>query len=120
MKATFETNNSDFNVRFLCGFVHQPSDAIVGDEVHQDFFSAHLRHSASQDIHPHGCLDIAEEQFNIPSLEIEFGKFFRRILLDVQQGDDDIESLRPESRMFDRDTDLSQWEFFREVPPRVF
>jgi hypothetical protein len=119
LQATLETDNPDFDGSLFCGFVHQPPNAVVSDEVHQDFFTDHFRRSASQNIHPQGCLDVAEKQFNIPPLEIEFGKLLRRILLGVQQGGNDIETLCPETRMLDRDTDLSQGEFFREVFPCV-
>ena len=74
LKAALETDNPNREVRRLG---HQPPDTVVGDEVHQDFFPDHFRRLAPQDIHSHGRLDIAEEQLNIPALEVKVGKFSR-------------------------------------------
>jgi hypothetical protein len=78
LQAPFEANHANFKVRFFCSLVHQPPHAVVGDEVHQDFFSYHFRRLATKDVHPHGCLDVAKKQLDIPPLEVKLGQFLRR------------------------------------------
>jgi len=96
LHAPFEAHQANFKVRFFCSLVHQPPDAVVSDEMHQDFLSDHLRCFAPQDIHPHGRLDVTEEQLDIPPLEVKFGQFRRRILPGIKQGGDDVKSLSSE------------------------
>jgi len=43
----------------------QPAYDVVGDEVHQNFLPHQVWGSAPQYIHPHGRLDVAEEQFHM-------------------------------------------------------
>ena len=84
LEATLETDNPNRKVSILGCLGHQPPDTVVGDEVHQNFFSDHFRRLAPQDFHPHGRLDVAEKQFDIPALEVKVGKLLSGILLGIQ------------------------------------
>src|ERR1039457_1048745 len=96
LQASFEAHHANFKVRFFFCLVHQPPHAVVGNEVHKDFFSYHFRRLAPQDVHPHGRLDVAKKQLDIPSPEVKLGQFRRRILHSIKQGGDDVKSLSSE------------------------
>ncbi len=73
LHAALETHNPNLKIRFFRSLIHQSPDAVVGDEVHQDFLADHLRRSAAQNVHVHGRLDVVEKQLDIPPLEVKLG-----------------------------------------------
>ena len=64
----------------------QPTYGVIGDEVHQNFLLHQARGSASQHIHTHGRLDVAEEQFHIPTLAVEISQVSGAIARRIRQG----------------------------------
>ena len=68
------------------GMLHEAADAVVGDGMHDDFFTDHRRGFATQDIHAHGDLDVAEEQLNGPAPEVQLAEPFGRPFHRVEQG----------------------------------
>jgi len=117
LEATLEADKPARNVRRLGRFSHQPPDTVVSDEVHQDFFTDHFRRLAAQDLHPHGRLDVAKEQLDIPALEVKIGKFSSGIMRGIQESGDNVKVLNPEARTGHRDLDLPQGQLFRELLP---
>nr|WP_305042828.1 hypothetical protein [Geoalkalibacter sp.] len=107
LEASLEADKPDCKVRRLGCLTHQPPDTVVGDKMHQDFFPDHVRRLAPQDVHPHGRLDVAEEQLDIPALEVKVGKFSSGIARGIQKRGDDIKVLNPEARIGNRDLDLA-------------
>ena len=61
LHTAFEANDPNLQIRFFRRFIHQPPDTVVGDEVHQYFFTDHLRRSTAQNIQAHGRLDVAKK-----------------------------------------------------------
>lgn len=55
----------------FCSVQHEQSNAVIDDQMHQDFLAHHRRGLTPQDIHTHGGFDIAEAQFNIPTSVIK-------------------------------------------------
>lgn len=117
LEAALEADNPDYKVRHLGRLSHQLPDTVVGDEVHQDFFPDHFRRLAPQDIHSHGRLDVAEEQLDIPALEIKVGKFSSGIVHGIQESGDDVKVRNPEARIGNGDLDLPQGQLFRKLLP---
>src|SRR4030042_3810017 len=108
LHTALEAHNSNPKIQLFCRLAHQPPDTVVCNEVHQDFFAYHLRCLAAQDIHPHGRLDVAEKQLDIPPLEVKSSKLFGRILYGIKQGGDDVKFLSSEPRIFHSNFDLPQ------------
>jgi len=67
---------------------HGGTNEIVGDEVHGEFAVNHGGGPASEDIHSHGGLDVPEEEFGEPALEIELGEGGTRESLGIEEGGD--------------------------------
>jgi len=88
LNGSLETDAAHWNPLVPCGLVHESAGAVVGNEVHQNFFANHFRGFAAQHIHAEGDLDLAEEQFDIPAPEIEFSQFGSGIGHGVKQGSD--------------------------------
>jgi len=118
--AALETHNSNTDRRFFRRLAHQPPDTVVGDEVHQDFFTDHHRRQAAQDIQPHGYLDVSKKQLDIPPFKVKFGKLFGGISRGIKQGGDDVKPLSPETTIFHPDLDLSQNKLLRKSLPFFF
>ena len=108
LQTALEADRPNRQTRLLGRLEHQVANAVVGDEVHQDFFADHVRCLAAQDIHSHGRFDIAEEQLNIPALQVEIGQVSSRILDGVQQGGHEVELSGPKPWIGDCDLDLPQ------------
>src|SRR6266498_592166 len=113
LHTALEANNSGLNIHLFSSLAHQSPDTVVCNEVHNDFFAYHRRRFAAQDIHPHGRLDVAEKQLDIPPLEVKSGKLFSRILYGIKQGGDDVEFLSSEARIFHSYFDLAQGQLLR-------
>jgi len=90
--------------------LHDSTDAVVGNGVHHDLFANHRGGFASQHVHAHGDLDIAEEQFYCPALEVKPTKALRGPLLGVDEGSEQDIALDPEARLADLDLDHAHHE----------
>ncbi|PZA14546.1 hypothetical protein DNK49_21405 [Azoarcus communis] len=66
LDAGFETDSARRAFDGVGCVDDQPTHSVIGNEVHQAFFLYQGGGSASQHIHPHGRLDVAEEQFESP------------------------------------------------------
>ncbi len=108
LETALETDNPNRKIRCLDRIQHQPPDTVVGDKVHQDFFPDHVRRPAPQDVYPHGRLDVAEKQLDIPALEVKIGKFSSGIVRGIQKRGDDVKVPNPEARIGYRNLDLPQ------------
>ena len=67
----FEADSARGCLHLIGRFKHQQANRVVCDEVHQDLLPDQSRCPATQHIHTHRRLDVPEEQFNIPTLDIQ-------------------------------------------------
>jgi len=88
--------------------------------MHQNFFANHVRGETTQNVHAHGCLDVAEKQLDIPPLEIEFGQFLCRISRGIELSGDNVKPPGSEPGIRHLDLDLTQSQLFRKICPGVF
>jgi len=65
---------------------HQRAHKIISDQMHVKFLVHHVGRFASQDVHIHGYLDIAQEQFRPPPLKVKLGKGFFGKQPGIKQG----------------------------------
>ena len=99
------------------GLLHEGADEIVGDGMHDDFLADHVGCLATENIHAEGDLDVAEEQFDGPAAQVEFGDFIGRVADRVGEGGDDDEGLGTEAGDGDGDKDLPEGEGLRCAAP---
>ena len=92
-------------------------NAVVGNKIHQELFANHLRRFAAQYIHPHGRLDIAKKQFDVPAFKVQSGQLFGRISLSIKQNGHNVKAYCSEPRTVHRDLDLPQGQVFRKLLP---
>lgn len=91
-----------------CGMLHETSDEVVSDGMHSDFLADHFRALASKHVHAEGGLDMAEEEFDLPSAQVECGELGGRIFDGVGKGRDHDEGSGSKAGDLDRDEDLSE------------
>jgi len=108
--GALETESFDGQVVESGGLLHEGADEVVGNGMHGDLLADHGGGLAAQHVHAEGDFDVAEEEFDGPSAQIEFGEFGGGVKDRIDEGGDHHEGLGSETRRGDRNIDQSQGE----------
>ena len=74
IQAAFEGDPVEIDIVGEGGFLHDTADEVVGDEMHSQFASDHLRAQATQHVHVEVNFDLAEMEFDAPETEVKIGE----------------------------------------------
>src|SRR3954469_12503723 len=85
IQSAFEADSLQRNRSDSGRLLHEQSNQIIGDEMHENFLLDHLRGFTTEHIHLQHGFEIAKGQFNLPALPIKSGQLQGRIFFGVQQ-----------------------------------
>lgn len=107
VNRAFEADALERGVEAHGGTLHEAPDEVVCNGMHGDLFADHLSAFASEYVHAEGRLDMAEEEFDVPSAHVESGELGSGVCDGVGKRGDDDEGSGSEARDFNGDEDVS-------------
>jgi hypothetical protein len=102
----FEADLEWVNGVFAGGLPDGESDEVVGEDMDGEFLLDHVGRLASQYVHPHGDLDVSQEQFGEPPAPVEFLEGVGGEGSMVEQRGGDLDGVRAKSGYRDVDGDV--------------
>lgn len=94
---------------------HQEANEVVGEQVHGDFLSDHVRTLTAKHVHPQMRLETAKVEFHRPAIAIEGANLVRRVFDRIQKGGDHDDRPTAESARRLGDADLTNRQRGREL-----
>ena len=110
LDAAFKTDPADWFVLARGRLPHKTANAVIDNQVHEDFLADHVRRFATQNIHAHGRFDIPKKQFDVPPLKIQIRQLAGGIGFHIQQGRDEVKGGNSKAGLLHRHFDLPEDE----------